>query len=404
VTDHANGHVPSAGGAATPRIAMITAGEMTEDPRARRAAMEAQRLGLPVEGLCVSRGPGLGDVPVVRVAPTRFDRWLREHGVPRAAPSSRAFREVRGIYRLGRHALVTARLTRASRTMTRCDVVHANDFDTLPAGALLARRWHARLVYDSHEIYTRQEPDPPRVYCAVVRRLEGALARRSEAVITVSEAFGAEITHELQLNRPPHLVLNCPAVVPDIPSASSVDVVRAIYQSATGPGRMPEDAVDAAAHIGGAHLTLRILGTDLGALRRLVAAHGLDEKVSVVEPVPANSLVEGLAGFQIGVMINRPISRNDELTLPNKLFEYMMAGLAVVAPDLPSVGTFVEREGVGITYRAGDAAALGAAIRRLAEDPALLAACSDRARRLALESYNAEAQGPVLARAWGLAA
>ena len=383
---------------------MITAGELTEDPRARRAAMEAERLGLSVEGLCVSRGPGLGGVRVVRVSPTRLDRWLRKHGVPRAAPASRAFRELRGIYRLGRHALVTARLTRASRTMPPCHVVHANDFDTLPAGALLAHRWQARLVYDSHEIYTRQEPDPPRFYCAVVRRLEGALARRSEAVITVSEAFGSEITHALHLNRQPHLVLNCPAVVAELPIPAADKVVRAIYQSATGPGRMPEDAVDAAAHIGAVHLTLRIVGTDLDALRRLVAARGLGEKVSVVEPVPANSVIEGLAGFQIGVMINRAISRNDELTLPNKLFEYMMAGLAVVAPDLPSAGAFVEREGVGVTYRAGDTASLGAAIRQLAEDPALLAACRERARRLAVESYNAEAQGPALARAWGLAA
>ena len=111
-----------------------------------------------------------------------------------------------------------------------------------------------------------------------------------------------------------------------------------------------------------------------------------------------------MTGFDIGLIINRPITRNDELVLPNKLFEYMMAGLAVVAPDLPVVGAFVEREGVGVTYPPGDTAAMGGAIRRLAEDPELLRSCRERGRSLAVETYNAEAQVGELVRAWGIAA
>ena len=111
-----------------------------------------------------------------------------------------------------------------------------------------------------------------------------------------------------------------------------------------------------------------------------------------------------MAGFDIGLIINRPVTPNDELVLPNKFFEYMMAGLAVVAPDLPVVGAFVEREQVGLTFPAGDTAAMGRAIRRLAEDPELLQSCRERGRKLAVETYNAEAQVGELTRAWGIAA
>ncbi|HEX4521421.1 MAG TPA: glycosyltransferase [Gaiellaceae bacterium] len=386
------------------RILIVTAAELTEDPRARRTAEEAARHGLAVQGLCISDGPGIGGIEVLRVPAMHLEQRARAAGVTRVARSSKVARELRGVYRLWRHAWLTGRYVRAASAVAACDIVHTNDFDTLPAGAILARRWNARLVYDSHELYTLQEPDPPRLYCAVVRRVEGRLARRSDAVITVNAAYAASLEETHRLTQPPHLVMNCPPVVADVEPHGDGQRVRAIYQAANGPGRRVDDLLDAAPHAGEAGITIRVVGADLDALRRRIAADGLGERVELAPPVRADRLVEEMAGFDIGLIINRPITPNDELVLPNKLFEYMMAGLAVVAPDLPIVGGFVEREQVGLTYPAGDTAAMGRAIRQLAEDPQLLQSCRVRARQLAVETYNAEAQVEELTRAWGIAA
>ena len=76
-------------------------------------------------------------------------------------------------------------------------------------------------------------------------------------------------------------------------------------------------------------------------------------RVAVEEPVPPGELVHALARHEVGVVINRPVTRNDELVLPNKLFEYLMAGLAVVAPRLPGMAPLVQGEQLGMMFEPG---------------------------------------------------
>jgi glycosyltransferase involved in cell wall biosynthesis len=122
--------------------------------------------------------------------------------------------------------------------------------------------------------------------------------------------------------------------------------------------------------------------------------------VVVAEPVEPTALVAALAGFDVGLVINRPLTRNDELVFPNKLFEYLMAGLAVAVPRLSGMTPLVEDERVGVTYAPGAPEELGAALGALAGDPARLAELRQNARLSALERYNAEAQQERLATVW----
>ena len=172
-----------------------------------------------------------------------------------------------------------------------------------------------------------------------------------------------------------------------------------------GPGRDIGDLMAAAgAASSGVELTVRIQGADLAELRSLVTASGLDDRVCVEASVPPDRLDEGLAGHHVGLIINRPVTRNDELVLPNKLFEYLMAGLAVVTPALPElVPAVVEGEATGLVAPPGDPEALGLALVRLAGDRSLLARSQERARSLAVERFNAPAQADALAAAWGVA-
>ena len=176
--------------------------------------------------------------------------------------------------------------------------------------------------------------------------------------------------------------------------------LRAVYQGAMGPGRPLEDLFAAAEGAEGVVLTLRIAGADRDALSREVRARGLEERIEVVEPVPPDRLVEALAGFDVGLIINRPATRNDELVLPNKLFEYLMAGVAVAAPRLPSLSPVVAE--AGVLFEPGRPDLLAAELSSLAGDPDRLANLRSRAYALARERYNAEAQAVGYLSAWGL--
>jgi len=381
------------------RLLLLTPSELTRDPRARRAAAAARARGLSPVGLSgqVSGADPieLDGVPVARLRRERVAPGLRAAGFGGMKREGALVREARGLYRLLRLTRMTAGLYRTGRILGRFDVVHANDLDTLPAAWLLARASGARLVYDAHELYTDQEPDPPRLHRAVARTLEGVLARRADAVVTVSEPIAEELQHRLRLRETPAAVLNAPEREDAEPPPREVGPLRAIYQGAMGPGRPLEDLLVAAEHAPEVRFTLRVAGADPDALRRS-AAHL--PNVEVVDPVPPDRLVEALRGFDVGLVINRPVTRNDELVFPNKLFEYLMAGLAVAVPRLPGMTPLVEGERVGITYQPGRPELLGHALARLDLDT--LAQMRLCARGLALARLNAEAQADLLELAW----
>jgi glycosyltransferase involved in cell wall biosynthesis len=388
------------------RLLLLTPSELTRDPRARRAAAAALARGFEVAGLCGRLGGGkavpLHGVPVMRVGHERVARTLRRAGAGGLTESRPLVRELRGVFRIGRVLTLTAQLRVAARRLGRFDVVHANDFATLPAAWLTARASRARLVYDAHELYAQEEASMPSTYRAFVRALEGFLARRAHAVITVSEPLARELAVELRLDRRPLVVLNAPPREEVDEPRPSDGPLRAVYQGAAAPGRPLEDLWDAVAAADSVELTVRVAGVDPEALRREVAQRGLEGRVRVAEPVPPDRLVAALAGHDVGVIFNRPRAGHFQVALPNRLFEYMMAGLAVVAPRLLAVAEIVESERVGITYEPGSPSALGAALAELAADRERAAALGRRARERAVERYNAEVESLQLARAWNL--
>jgi glycosyltransferase involved in cell wall biosynthesis len=388
-----------------PRLLLLTPSELTRDPRARRAAVAASRRGWEVVGLCsqISGEPPapLEGIPVVRVGrPASIDLAV-ETGLASKPAERQLLREARGLFRLGRLAARTAALWRAGRRLGRFDVVHANDLDTLPAARLLARRSRARLVYDAHELYAEFESRPPRLHRVAITTLESALARRADAVVTVNEPLRQELQARLRLPRAPFVVLNAPELdreePPPTPRAGPLDVV---YAGSFGPGRPIGDLLDALELAPNVRLTLRVVRLPASTLDRERAARGLGHRLAVADPLPPNEVIAALRWAQVGVIFDRPLTRNSELSLPNKFFEYLMAGLAVVTSRLPALGPLVEEKRVGLTFEPGRPAELAAALERLAADRELLATFRHRARQLAVECYNADRQAAALAEAW----
>lgn len=382
-----------------PRLLLVTPAELTRDQRARRAAANAVSLGYGVVGLC-GRISGEEPVPLPGVPVIRAGRqgrtnpqWIVGRERRREPP---LLRELRGLYRVARLVGRTIPLVRAGRTFGRLDIVHANDLDTLPASYLLARERDSRLVYDAHELYAEFDREPPRIARAVFARVERTLARRADAVVTVSDAIADELRHRLGVE--PIVVLNVPPLDEREPPEPPDGPLRAIYQGAFGTGRSLEDLLEAVRNAPSVRLTLRVSRTPGEVLRRELP-HDLADRIDVADPVPPDQVVDGLHGHHVGLLFDRPLTRNAELSSPNKLFEYLMAGLAVVGPRLPGLA-WLEEEHLGLLAEPQSPASLGEALERLAADRGLLAELRSNARRAAFERYNAEAQRNRLGEAW----
>ena len=384
-----------------PGLLIVTAGELTRDPRARRQVIFARSLGWDAFGLSGTSGDTPADLDldaIVRVHTGGVSSALRRTSLAHR-PAGPLIRELRGIYRLLRLTGTTIRLAGAGRRFDGISVVHANDLDTLAAGWLVARRAHARLVYDAHELYSEFDPDPPRIYRGSMRSVEGVLARRADAVVTVSDAIANELVRKLHLRCRPLVVLNCPSLAgvppPDVRDVEPMPL-RAVYQGTLGPGRELGDLLSVIASAPEVHFTLRIPGADPNELSRATAGQ---RNVSVESPVAPSQVIQALEREQVGLIFDQPVTRNGELSLPNKLFAYLAAGLAVVVSDLEALGPFVERENVGIAA-AGGPEGVAAALKNLAQDAARLASFRRNAAAASRERFNAEFQSLGLRTAW----
>lgn len=249
-------------------------------------------------------------------------------------------------------------------------IVHANDYNTMWIGvsAKLLRR--SRLVYDSHELWPdrngRSEWRPWLIAC------ESLFVRLADATMTVSPGC-AEVMARRYRVPAPVVVRNVPERVAR--SATGAGGTRAsegptaVYAGILAPGRGLEQAIQALASVPA--LRLRLVGPSADGfetkLRRCAEKAGVGDRVDFSPPVPPRALAETIGGADMGLVLIEPICLSYELSLPNKLFEYVAAGLPVIASDLPVMGPLVRDEAIGEVALPTDLGAIAEAMRRLAD-------------------------------------
>jgi glycosyltransferase involved in cell wall biosynthesis len=143
------------------------------------------------------------------------------------------------------------------------------------------------------------------------------------------------------------------------------DTIELVWLSATiGGGRGLDDAVCALAKLP-AHVRLTIVGRMLPGyeprLRALVADAGVGSRVSQHPPVAPCAIFAALGGFDVGLALERDDSANRRLTITNKLFQYLQAGLLVAATGTDGQREVLDAEpAIGFVYPPGDVDALAA--------------------------------------------
>lgn len=256
------------------------------------------------------------------------------------------------------------------------DVVHCHDWLTLPFGRQLARALGARLVYDSHEYFAgaarggRQDLRARMRYRIRLWREAWAL-RHVDLLVTVSPTI-ARWFFERRKFRNPVLVLNN---MPDWQACSRPDTgLRArlgVPQDALllvhggnirFQTRRVDIVVDALARVDDCHLLCVGTGED-GRLKEMARARGVADRVHHLPAVPYGQLGDVLAACDIGLSILQPGVPNHEAALPNKLFEYLAAGIPVLGSPLEQQRSYLEDQGVGWTMAALSADACADALR-----------------------------------------
>ncbi len=148
--------------------------------------------------------------------------------------------------------------------------------------------------------------------------------------------------------------------------------------------------VDALAAIDGACLALVGGPAEMAeALRKRWLALGMpSERFLYAGQVAPDEVPRYLSAFDVCAMPHPPSAQFSQYTSPLKLFEYMAAGRAIVASDLPSWSDVVRDDDTALLLLPDDVAAWSAAIDRLRYDSDLRARLGENARKQALEHYT----------------
>jgi glycosyltransferase involved in cell wall biosynthesis len=128
-------------------------------------------------------------------------------------------------------------------------------------------------------------------------------------------------------------------------------------------------------------------GRDRARLEAQVARLGLGERVRFLGWKHHSTQPAYLCHSQIGVL-PYPSTPHTCTTLPNKLFDYMAAGLPVVATDIPPIRRIVDECDVGLVTTPGDPAAFAAALLRLFRDAPMRARFGQNGRSAIAGRYS----------------
>ncbi len=399
---------------------VLLVGEVREDPRVMRTCRSLRDAGVRVTVACtdLSGGPAQEmweDIRIVRfshrresflkrlylavqgrISPEHGDMLGRMHEEARSSRVHTAVRELAAAVNVRTYIRETIRINReitARFSGELFDFIHANDVDTLPAGGALKRAGAARaLVYDSHEYWPGIGVTGSVSNRAIVR-LETEGIRAADRVMTVNPFIADMLKRDYRLPLTPSVVMNCPlhddaAVDTDKPGMP----VRVLCQGKIQAFRGIGELVHAFGGIDNAVLTVSGDGPLLERFR-LMAERGVSgSRVRFTGRYEPDETLGIVRRHDIGVLPFSPVTGNIVYSSPNKLFDYMMGGLAIVASDLPFIRSVVEGERAGVLMPDNAPDTIAATIRALASDPAKLAIFRRNARAAALARYSWETQ------------
>lgn len=257
---------------------------------------------------------------------------------------------------------------------TRTDIIWANDLDTLLPAFLVAKWRNKKLVYDSHEYFTEAEGLTGRPFQkGVWLRIEKWIFPRLKHVITVNESIATIYQEKYRV--PVLVVRNMPRKVNDSPAqTSSFDWPegkwRLILQGAyIDPDRGGMEAAMAMAMLPEAHLLIVGSGRDLEAIKNKVKEMGLQSSISFLPRQTPSALRAITASAQLGLSLDKPIHLNYTFSLPNKVFDYIHAGIPILASNLPELRKLLTIHHIGMLVNEVTPESIAGAVRRYFTTP-----------------------------------
>jgi glycosyltransferase involved in cell wall biosynthesis len=259
------------------------------------------------------------------------------------------------------------------------DVIHAHDLDTLYAAYRYSRKHRCRLVYDSHELelHSKAKWAPSARLAAIL--IEWWCARAADAVITVSESIARTLADRYRIATPTVLLNSLPLAAAakealPIPRTGGIpsDAKVIAFVGGTWRGRGLEQLAEALCHLPEEYV-LAIIGERNprrdAKLTRFAQKLGISSRLYLFDPLPPMQVPSALAAADVCAIPIQNVHLSFDYSMPNKLFDGVMAGIPIAVANLSEMRRFVTENELGAVFDETDPASIARVIKELVEHP-----------------------------------
>ncbi|MCR5014556.1 MAG: glycosyltransferase [Bacteroidales bacterium] len=252
----------------------------------------------------------------------------------------------------------------------RAQLLLSNDLDTALPNYFVSKMKGIPMIYDSHEYFT-ETPElvgRPRVQ-KVWKRIEGFVVPRLKEMITVCDSI-ADLFHE-KYGVTCHVIRNIPprASLPEKVQRSALDLpedkhLLVLQGSGINIQRGAEELVEAMRYLDDCFLMIIGGGDVLPMLKEMVGQWHLEDRVRFLPRMPYSKMMQYTQLAEFGFVLDKDTNLNYRFCLPNKLFDFIQAGVPVVASHLVEVEKIIRKYDIGTFIADHDPKTIAETIRQ----------------------------------------
>ncbi len=279
------------------------------------------------------------------------------------------------------------------------NIIHAHDVNMLPAAWLSMLLSRAKLIYDAHEVSVDREGYAG--FRKFIWCIEKFILNYTSGIITTTNTRAKFFARAYKIQRPV-VLQNRPKYLPYQKSNIIREKLKLqhqwpiiVYQGGLQQGRGLEMLISITPKINNAYFVFIGNGRIKFTLQELVRELNVGDRVYFINTLSLTELPKYTAAADLGIQPILNTCFNHFSTDSNKLFEYIMAGLPVIASNLPEIRKIINSYEVGIVFKEGDSLELIKTIQLLFKDPKLMSKLQKNSIKSA-KKLSWESQEPTL--------